>query len=101
MLHKISGRQIHIKDFQLSATIHRNNIKSFAHATAAPKPQATRKKEKKDLGRGQKLLNLARLRGYSTKELFKYDLVESSYLFDSNGQMTSPEKYILVKELEK
>ena len=40
----------------------------------------------------QKILDLAQVRKYDTKELFKYDLIKFSYLFDEEGLLTRPQK---------
>lgn len=50
---------------------------------------------------GYRLLDICQARGYSTKELFSYDLVTTSYLFDNEGLMTKPVKYMFIHELEK
>ena len=46
-------------------------------------------------------MEFARVRGFDTKELFKYDSVPSEYLFGEDGLMTKPVKSALTQELEK
>jgi hypothetical protein len=89
------------KAVPLSSVIHRVNIKTFASVTHASRVTDKVKRDKKSISQGQKMIDLARVRGYDMKEVFKYDLVESSYLFDENGLMTpAHDKYLLGKELE-
>ena len=57
------------------------------------------KQEKKELGCAQKLLDIARVRGYDAQEVFTYDLVKTSYLLDKDGLMKKPTKHELVREL--
>ena len=40
----------------------------------------------------QKILDLAQVRKYDTKELFKYDLIKFAYLFDEEGLLNRPQK---------
>ena len=49
----------------------------------------------------QNLIDLARVRDYNLEELFKYNLMKGSYLFDDKGFMTDPHKSTLLSELEK
>ena len=42
-----------------------------------------------------RVLEIAQARGYSTKELFRYDLIPTSYLFDEAGLMKKPVKSAL------
>lgn len=91
------------KTKRLCEVIHRNNVKTFASAegkkASAPKKKQTQ--DKKALGTAQKQLDIARVRGYDAHDVFKYDLVQSSYLFsDEDGLMKKPTKHELVKELE-
>ena len=46
-------------------------------------------------------MELARVRGFDTKELFKYDLVPCEYLFGEDGLMTKLVKSALTQEFEK
>jgi hypothetical protein len=87
----------------LCEVIHRNNIKTFASAEGkkASAPKAKQQQDKKELGIAQKQLDIARVRGYDAHEIFKYDLVQTSYLFsDKDGLMKKTNKHELVKELE-
>ena len=61
----------------------------------------TAKKSKKDIVQAQKLIDLAHVRQFGVKELFKYNLVSSSYLFKADGLMKPASKSLLVTELEK
>lgn len=45
-------------------------------------------------------LDFARVRCYNPHDVFSYDLVKDSFLFDSCGLMKKPSKHELVKELE-
>jgi len=65
--------------------------------TISPKTKQIR--VKKELGVAQKQLDIARVCGYDAEEVFTYDLVESSRLFDDeDGLMTKPTKHELMKE---
>ena len=74
--------------------IHRVNIKTFDSTNVKEKSSGSGKKAKgkKKCTLAQKQLDLARVRGCDFKQLFKYDIVPSSYLFDENNLMTKPEK---------
>ena len=92
------------KTEKLSDTIHRRNLKNFntTHSQQAKQKKAdTAKKSKKDIFQAQKLIDLARVRQFGVKELFKYNLVSSSYLFEADGLMKPASKSLLVTELEK
>jgi len=52
------------------------------------------------MGAAQKKLDIARVPGYDPHDVFSYDLVKDSFLFDSCGLMKKPSKHELVKELE-
>ena len=56
--------------------------------------------DKKEIGAAQKKLDIARVRGYDPHDVFTYDLVKDSFLFDSEGLMKKPSKHELVQELE-
>ena len=63
---------------RLSDTIYRNNLKTFTSIRTEKKAIKSKKKEKKkESVQAQKLMELARVRGFDTKELFKYDLFSS------------------------
>ena len=47
------------------------------------------------------MIDLARVRQFDVNKLFKYNLVLSSYLFEADRLMTTTQKSLLVKELEK
>jgi hypothetical protein len=58
----------------------------------------------KQLAKTQKIFNTARVREYDmkhVKDLLRFELVDSSYLFDGDGLMTIPIKNDLCTELEK
>ena len=59
------------------------------------------KNTKKDIVRAQKMIDLARVRQFDVNKLFKYNLMLSSYLFEADRLMTTTQKSLLVKELEK
>lgn len=90
------------KSKRLSDVIHRSNIKTFANVgqKASVVSNTRQKLDKKEQGFAQKKLDIARERGYSTNEIFRYDLVKTSYLFDGNELMVKPQKHELVKVLE-
>ena len=89
------------KTKRLSDTICRNNVKTFASAEGkTPSAPKTKQRVKKELRVAQKQLDIARVRGYDAEEVFTYDLVESSSLFDEDRLMTKPTKHELMKELE-
>ena len=80
-----------------------DNRKTFASANSVSKPSTSKKlhQDKKSLSEGHKRVDLTRVRGFDIHEIFKYDFVESSYLFDDDGLMTKAhDKYLLTKELE-
>ena len=79
------------------------NLYNKTFANAERKKTSTQKikqKQDKELGVAQKLLDIARVRGYDAQEVFTYDLVKTSYLFDEDGLMKKPTKHELVRELE-
>ena len=87
---------------KVSDTIHRNNFKTFdsSHADQKkPTSLKTAKNTKMDIVRAQKMIDLARVRQFDVNELFKYNLVLSS--FEADRLMTTTQKSLLVKELEK
>ena len=47
------------------------------------------------------MIDLARLRQFDVKEVFKYNLISSSYLFEADGLIATTSKSLLVTELEK
>ena len=59
------------------------------------------KHQKKEIAQTHKMIDLARLRQFDVKEVFKYNLISSSYLFEADGLMTTTSKSLLVTELEK
>ena len=87
---------------KLSDTIYRNNIKT-CQSIKAVKPSTTTSKKKKisEAAAGHKVLEIAQARGYSTKTLFRYDLIPTSYLFNEDGLMKKPVKSTLCHEMEK
>jgi hypothetical protein len=92
------------KTKRLSDVIPRTNLKTCATVGAKKKvaSKTKQKQDKRDIGSGQKKFDIARVRGHDPREIFKYDLVKSSYLFsDEDGLMKKPVKYELMKELEK
>ncbi len=90
------------KKLQLFDTIHRTNTKTFASLTEEDKKKASKKKKQpRNVIKGQKLLDIVCARGYDTKELFSYDFVSSNELFDDDGLMTKAVKSHLCDELEK
>ena len=76
---------------RLSATIHRQNLKTFLSIRSMKKTAEIKMKDKKkELAEGQKVLDIARVRGYDIKRLFQYDLVSTTYFFYKDGLMTKP-----------
>ena len=61
---------------ELSDTIYRNNIKT-CQSIKAVKPSTTTSKKRttSEAAAGHRVLEIAQARGYSTKELFRYDLI--------------------------
>ena len=89
------------KTKRLSETINRHNVKTFANAERKKiSIKKIKQKQEKELGVAQKLLDIARVHGYDTQEVFTYDLVKTDYLFDEDGLMKKPTKHELVRELE-
>ena len=79
------------KSVRLSEPIHRNNLKTFKSIHVKEKTLAKGKKViTKDIAQAQKIIDLVQVRDYNKEELFKYDLIESSYLFDAEGLMKKP-----------
>ena len=83
-------------------SLRRLRVKTFANAERkkTSTQKIKQKQDKKELGVAQKLLDIARVRGYDAQEVFMYDLVKTSYLFDEDGLMKKPTKHELVRELE-
>ena len=80
-LYSTFRKKIHKKVKRLSDTIHRNNLKTFTSIRTEKKAIESKKKEKKKKSsQAQKLMELARVSGFDTKELFKHDLVPCKYL---------------------
>ena len=81
---------------KLSDTIHTNNIKT-CQSIKAVKPSTTTSKKKKnsEAKAGHRVLEIAQARGYSTKELFRYDLIPTSYLMDEDGLMKLRVLYVM------
>ena len=78
---------------RLSDVIPRTNLKTFSSIEGKKKVSSKiqNKLDKKDIGSGQKKLDIARVQGHDPHEVFKYDLVKRSYLFsDENGLMKKP-----------
>jgi hypothetical protein len=77
------------KTVRLYEPIHRQNVKTFSSINTDSNSKVKSKEKKHaDLATGHRYLEICQARGHSTKELFKYDLVESNCLFDQNGLMT-------------
>ena len=90
------------KTKHITDTIHRTNLRTFLSIKKEEKRTTMLKKDlQKQYTQVQKILDLAQVRKYDTKELFKYDLIKFSYLFDEEGLLTRPQKSLLTKELEK
>ena len=86
----------------LSTPISRNKLKSFKDLGHAQKAKPVTKLDlSKSNAAAQKNLDLARVRGYDMDELLKYDLIDSSYLFDNERLMKRPVKSMLIQEVEK
>lgn len=90
------------KERAIFDTIHRNNVKTFkSNKVVKGTGQPKEKDIKQQLAEAQKIFDVARIRNYDVKHLLKYDLVETSYLFDGEGMMVKPNKSDLCDELEK
>ena len=89
-----------LKDWQ-TPSIHRVNVKTFKSISSEKRPTKAKKKDQTKTAQAQRTLDLARVRGYDIRHLFKYDLVPLSYLLDGCGFMTDPKKSTLCNELEK
>ena len=78
---------------QISAIIHRSNIKTFESSEIKDKTQGSNAKINgiKECTLGQKHLDLAHVREYNIKLLFQYDFV-TSYLFEAEHLVTSQTK---------
>ena len=77
-------------------------MKTFTSIRTEKKAIETKKKEKKKgSSQAQKLTELFRVKGFDTKELFKYNLVPSKDLFGEDGLMTKPVKSALTQERKK
>ena len=81
----IEFRKVLDQTKNLSDTIHRNNIKT-CQSIKAVKPSTTTSKKKKisKAVAGHRVLEIAQARGCSTKGLFRYDLIPTSYLYDED-----------------
>ena len=91
-----------IKSHNIAATIHRHKLKTFNSIHANKKSATSRKCDvNKECAIALKTMDLARVREYDMKELLKYDLIPTSYLFDSEQLMTKPAKSTLLLEVEK
>ena len=56
----------------------------------------------KKIAQAQKIIDIARRRRIHISEVLKYDLISKFYLLDNDYTSTSkPDKYVLVKKLEK
>ena len=72
------------KTKRLSNTIYRANGKTFNSIHSEKETNRSKdKKDQKETAQAQRALDLAQVRGYDIRHLFKYDLVPSSYLFDA------------------
>ena len=71
---------------KLSDTTYRNNIKTCQSIKAVKSSTTTSTKKKiSEAAAGHSVLEIAQARGYSTKKLFRYDLIPTSYLFYEDG----------------
>ena len=85
------------KSRQLSATIHRSNLKGMKNISDCHSKKAASLDQ--TVSTNDRKLEIARERGLSTDDLLKFDVVHSPLLYD-NGFMTKPNKSQLVIELE-
>ena len=93
-LFDIPRRKIHEKTKRLSDTIHRNNLKTFTSIRTEKEAIESKKEKKKESAQAQKLIEPARVRGFDSEELFKYNLVPSKFFFGVDGIMTKPMKVL-------
>ena len=83
-------------------TIHWKNLKTFKSKISEKQSRQTKVKEsKKQLAETQKIFDIARVREYDIQELLTYYLIDTSYLFDAEGLMVTPNKSDLCSKLEK
>ena len=91
------------KEVCLSATIHRTNLETFTSLQQPSKPTgksqhiSTQRKDAHLL----RMIDIAKERGHSMKEILQYDISSSSYLFDETGFMNTTTKSSIVHEMEK
>ena len=72
---------------KLSETIHMNNIKTFQSINAVKSSLTATEQKVNEAAAGHIVLEIAQASGYNTKDLFKYNLIPTSYLFDEDGPM--------------
>lgn len=88
---------------QIFQTIHRINLKTFKSIHALPKGQEASGKSqtKREDKQRQRIIEIARARGRSMKELLEYDLTSSCYLFDDQGLLAKGSKSALMMRLQR
>lgn len=91
------------KSKPISAVIHKAMLPSF---DSQPQfnpllPETSKSQSMKSKLRGEKIIDLARERGYPLEKLLSYDIVDNHFLFDGDGLLTKTDKSSLVVELEK
>ncbi|KAL4238796.1 hypothetical protein ACF0H5_003503 [Mactra antiquata] len=91
------------KKKRIHEPIHKNDIKTFNSINTNQMTRKNNSKTKKfqKLTSGHRYLEICQARGNSIKELFKYDLIESCYLFEDSGLIKKSTKSVLCHELEK
>ncbi len=82
------------KSVPLSSTVSRSNIKTFANTAHVSTVSQKAGNDKESLSQGHKMVDLARVWGYDIHEVFKYNLVEGSYLFDDKRPCRCSDKAI-------
>ena len=84
----------------ISDTISRSKVKTFKSAYEGKSESDKKKATKKESTEAQRIVDVAKERNYDLEHLLKYDLVETSILFENNF-MKKPAKSTLCPELEK
>ena len=101
MCNEFSGERFLDRTKKLSDTIHRKNIKTCQSIKAVKSSTTTsEKKQISGAATGHRVLEIAQARGYSIKELIKYDLIPTSYVFYEDGLMKKPVKSALCHGME-
>ena len=90
------------KKIKIFDRISRANLKTmkYMHKTNHFKKSTTKKSTRKECGAIQKMVDIAKSRGYTMEEMLAYDITGNSPLFGDDGFMQKSKKSELVHELE-